>query len=217
MLVLGELGLYAVADGMGGLPHGGEAATVAVDALERGFRAAVPQSAADWRALVQAVNREVVACGRRLSPGRGLGTTLTALHLTAGRMYVVQVGDSAAFRWRAGRWTPLTAEHTVAARIRMERTAGRDPGMPADAGHMLTSCLGLEPLPQLDVGEETVQAGDRLLVCSDGITKVVPAAEIAAGLAAAATPAAAVGDLVDRANRRGGPDNATAVAVFCGG
>jgi protein phosphatase len=79
---------------------------------------------------------------------------------------------------------------------------------------VLTSCLGLARLPETDVRETDLRAGDRLLLCSDGLTKPVQPQALRDTLALAATAAAAAQALVDLANAEGGPDNITAVAIF---
>ena len=210
-----ELGLFAVADGMGGLPNGGEAAEAALGTLTRAFRDTPPTSTETWRQLVQAINREVVLLGRRLSPVLGIGTTLTVFHSGGDQATVAQVGDSAAFRLRAGEWCQLTTEHTVGARARRRRAAGLQDEDAGESDHILTSCIGILPLEEIEVIVTELRGGDRYLLCSDGITKPVPEEQVRAALAAAASPKQAAAALIALANRCGGPDNSTAVVVFC--
>jgi serine/threonine protein phosphatase PrpC len=131
------------------------------------------------------------------------------------RLALAHVGDSAAFRLRGGGvLEQLTAEHTVAAEVRERRARGSLERMPHGAEHTLTSCLGLPYLPRVDIHETDLQPGDRLLLCSDGLTKPVAPARIAAALSSAATPAAAAETLVSLANSAGGPDNITVVVAW---
>lgn len=210
-----ELGLFAVADGMGGLPYGAETATAALEALQRRFTGENPRNAGDWEKLMARVNTEIVALGRRLSPNTGIGTTLSiAWFATPERVVTAHVGDSIVLRLRGRKLEALTHEHTVAERARLLRAQGHEVPEPANAEHILTSCLGLDPLEEIDAREWNVQPGDRLLICSDGITKPVEPIAIAHALLDSADAKTAVKQLVRLAIEAGAPDNATAVAIF---
>lgn len=209
-----DLGLAAVADGMGGLPHGDEAAQTAITALATRLLDGVPATPTGWRALLDTINLEVLGLGRLLSPKSGIGSTLTIARVHDHRLQFAHVGDSALFRLRAGRLEQLTCEHTVASEILARRATGLWEPMPPDAAHVLTSCIGLPNLPLADVGETDLQAGDCLLLCTDGLTKPVQARAIREILALADSPDAAAQSLVDLANAEGGPDNVTAVVAF---
>ena len=208
------LQLAAVADGMGGLPHGAEAAQTAIDELTAHLQHDIPVASADWHTLLDSINREVAMLGRQLSPTKGIGSTLTIARVCNDRLQIAHVGDSAAFRLRAGRLEQLTCEHTVASEILARRATGQWEPMPTNAAHALTSCIGLPYLPESDVHETDLQPGDRLLLCSDGLTKPVQPRAIQEALAGAATPAAAARALVALANSEGGPDNITVVVGF---
>jgi protein phosphatase len=208
-------GLFAVADGLGGLPHGAEAAEATLAAWSQELRAQRPASLEAWRQLLHTINRTVTTLGRQLSPARGIGSTLTALSFGPSGATLAHVGDSAAFRLRDGDWLQLTPEHTVEARALRLRAAGLWEPIPDNAAHILTSCIGALPLEETEVAELEVHAGDRYLLCTDGITKPVPAPAIRDALVAAATPLAAAEELVRQAHRHGAPDNATAVVLFC--
>jgi protein phosphatase len=212
-----ELQLAAVADGMGGMPFGEEAAQAALDALAAHLQESAPEQPAAWSKLLHSVNREVAALGGQLSPATGIGSTLTIARIHAGRLHIAHVGDSALLRLRAGLLEQLTCEHTVASEIRARRAAGHWLPMPARAEHALTSCLGLPRLPEIDVRETDLQAGDRLLLCTDGLTKPVLPQAIRDALASATSPATAAQALVSLANAAGGPDNITVVVAFVEG
>ncbi len=210
-----DLELAAIADGMGGLPHGAEAAQAAIDGLLARIERRFPSSDADWRGLLEHLNRDVHALGQRLGAKPGIGTTLTLLAAKGSRLTVAHVGDSAAFRLRDGRLEQLTKEHTVAAEIAELEQAGLKRPAPFGAEHMLSSCLGLPFLPQQDVHSTHLAAGDRLLICSDGLSKPVDLETITETLIHAPTPEAAARTLVDLANAAGGPDNITVIVGFC--
>lgn len=210
-----KLGLFAVADGMGGLPYGAETATAAIDALKRRFGATPPATAAAWQALVLAINAEIATLGRQVSPSTGVGTTLSiAWFGPERRLVTVHVGDSVVLRLRDGNLEQLTEEHTVAVRARKLREQGYEAPEPANAEHILTSCIGLEPLEEIDVREWETAPGDRYLIASDGITKPVRSESIALSLQRAANAKEAGRSLVKLALGAGAPDNATAVVVF---
>jgi serine/threonine protein phosphatase PrpC len=207
-------GLFAVADGMGGMRGGAEAATLALATLEADFARSAPATSESWEALVRKVNDRVWRRGLVISPAEGIGTTLTLLHFEPSGTRVVHVGDSACFMLRAGRLTQLTEDHTVAAEA--ERRFAR--GLPVEpkpwAGHILTRCIGQIDLDGIDVATVSVEPGDRLLLCTDGITKVLDNTAIAASLAAAVSPDDALDRLIAATLAAGAPDNATGIAIF---
>jgi protein phosphatase len=211
-----EDGLFAVADGMGGMRGGSEAATAALLALEDEFIRHAPATAESWEALVRKINDRVWQRGLVINPIGGIGTTLTLLHFTADGVTVVHVGDSACFLVRAGKLTQLTDDHTVAAEA--ERRIAR--GLPAEpqpwAEHILTRCIGQPILDGIDVSSATIQPGDRFLLCSDGITKVLDDRTIASCLKSPATPDETASLLIAATLDAGAPDNATGIAVFAG-
>ena len=209
-----ELPLAAVADGLGGLPCGDEAAQLAIDRLAALPADHVPHDRERWGELLDALNHAVFQLGLERSPRLGTGTTLTVAFLRSPQLLIAHVGDSALFRLRDGGLEQLTREHTVAAEIRERRAAGLMQRIPLGAEHILSSCLGLPYLPQKEVQTTDLRPGDRLLLCSDGLTKPVPADTIRRLLAEADSPAAAAASLVAAANAAGGPDNITALVGF---
>lgn len=215
LLVREDLQLAAVADGMGGLPCGAEAAQCALETLEAQLATGTPNNLDSWRTLLDTLNREVFTLGLKLSPKLGMGSTFTVVRAQAERLDIAHVGDSAAFRLRDGQLKQLTREHTVAAEILEHRASGLVERMPHAAEHMLTSCLGLPYLPHKDVVETDLRAGDRLLLCSDGLTKPVEQSAILATLSRNESASAIATELIALANRAGGPDNITVIVGFC--
>jgi protein phosphatase len=108
----------------------------------------------------------------------------------------------------------ITEDHSLENEVRRRRAMGELVSYRESQRNALTRCIG-QPTPlEVDVFSETLAAGDRVLFCTDGITRLVPDRELGEMLAAAASPQAVVESLVQLAVRRGGPDNATAVALF---
>jgi serine/threonine protein phosphatase PrpC len=220
--------LFLVADGMGGHQAGEHASALVVGAIEhftlntfRWFFEANRTEAQQVLALFQTALRQADA--RILEEGaehpeqRGMGTTVTmAYHLDA-QLCVVHVGDSRAYLYRDDKLHQLTQDHTVTAD--MVRRGELRPDQVADhkLRHVITNVVGG---PDAGVYVEAhaleVQAGDRLLLCSDGLTEMVPHDEVAAALRAEPDPEAACQKLLAKANDAGGRDNITLLIVRFG-
>jgi protein phosphatase len=207
------LGLFGVADGVGGLPGGAEAAECAVRTLVHEVKSAnggVP----DLRSAMETANTAVVRLGELVSPDTGIGTTVTIGLFRGGKVRLAHVGDSRAYRLRDGQFLSMTEDHTVEVEARRKHTPGEYLLLSAQSRHTLTRCVG-QPVPlETDTAEHTAAAGERWLFVTDGVTRLVPDAELATLLAREKTPADAVRTITVMAVERGGYDNATAVAVF---
>ena len=197
--------LFAVADGMGGHQGGEVASSVALEILSKGD--------GPLEELVRKANDEVF---RRAGtdPGlSGMGTTLTAIRHEGNVLRLAHVGDSRAYLLRDGTIQRLTKDHTVVERLVDE---GRLTAEEADIHpqrSILTRALGVDESVQVDQGAIEPHVGDRLLLCSDGLTGVVGEEEITRILTDHAEPQEAADSLVDAANEGGGQDNITAVVI----
>ena len=222
-----EKGIAVVADGMGGHPAGDVASALAVEAASRRLQElldspslgeASPDGLGDGMAgAVRAADQRVRDAAEEDPGRRGMGTTLTALLVErgSGRVVVGHVGDSRAYRLRAGALELLTRDHTW---VQEQVDAGHL--TPAQArGHpyssVLTQGVGLETPAEPDVTVLEAAAGDLYLVCSDGLVGMVHDRDIERLLletadSGLATQAEA---LVDAANRGGGIDNVTVALV----
>jgi protein phosphatase len=208
--------LFAVADGMGGHVGGEVAARVAVEALQSAF--ARQPSVTGLREAVAEANTAVWERSQAQDGLRGMGTTLTAAALVAqgdGRdvIALANVGDSRAYVFSDGAITQVTADHSLAEeKVRHgELTEAQAAVHPHR--HILTRALGVSPEVDVDLWELHLQAGDRILLCSDGLTNEVDPAEIARILADEAEPSDAAKALVRAANAHGGNDNITVVVI----
>jgi protein phosphatase len=205
--------LVLIADGMGGYAGGEVAAAIAAEVVEASFEGnATPSGLED---AVLDANRQIFARG--IEPGlEGMGTTLVAAGMVAfkGRteLLVVNVGDSRAYLLRAGTLRQLTEDHSVAAElVRMGRidegTGAEHPGR-----HVLTKVLGVDRDVEPDLHPLEPVAGDRLLLCSDGLSNELDD-EAIASLLGVGVPGDAARALVAAANAHGGLDNITAVVA----
>jgi len=207
------LGLYAVADGIGGLPGGAEAAQLTVTNLRAAIAAAPPGSLPDLAHLTQRLNEAVFQLARQISP-LGLGTTLTFALLRDAHLRLAHVGDSRCYLLRDKKLTCLTTDHTVENELRASHAAERIIFYDEAQRKALTRCIGQQGPVEPDFSRHPLREGDRCLFCTDGITKAIDDAALAAALAADAPPAAILPNLIALANDRGGGDNATGVLLF---
>lgn len=201
-------GLLVVADGMGGHQAGEVASGQTVEMLQQLFSSSVYRQWVDFnperedyyalvlKEVVEAVNERLysLASGRREL--KGMGTTVTVALLAGPRLYIGHVGDSRAYLLRNGHLRHLTKDHASPQRH-----------------NVLTRALGVGMLVRVDRSIHEVQAGDTLILCTDGLTNLVSDAEIQSGIQQSRNPQQACDRLVDLANRRGGPDNITLVVA----
>jgi len=209
-----RLHLYAVADGIGGLPSGAQASQLTIAALEKSIAGLPAGQKPDYHQILAEVNQQVYNLGRLLSPQFGIGSTLTFAHLTGVKLHIGHVGDSCALRLRAKALEPLTTDHTVENEMRERAARGEPMAMLMENRNALTRCIGQPPPLQADCHVYTVLPHDRYLLASDGISRFVAMPEIQEILQQAAEPAGAAQRLVELANERGGLDNSTAVVLF---
>jgi protein phosphatase len=205
--------LFGVADGIGGLPGGAEAAQLAVEAFAQ-WMAADGSPDPDLAAALREANESVALLGRRISPAVGIGTTLTVASLAGNALRLAHVGDSRCYAWRAGALELLTEDHSVENEARRRRARGEQVYFQASQRGALTRCIGQPPPLDVDVSVRPLLAGDRYVFCTDGISRLIADLELRDLLAATGEPQDVVDRLVEVALRRGGPDNATAVAVY---
>jgi len=201
--------LYAVADGMGGHRGGEVASSLALDTVQELFERK-EGSLADQ---VVRANRAVYDRSQSDRSVSGMGTTLTAALIDGDTVHLVHVGDSRAYLLRGGELTQLTEDHTLVHRMVMEGEITPEEAETHPHRSILTRALGVDESVQVDEGDVQVASGDRLLLCTDGLTGMVPEDQIAEIMLEAPDPQQAVDRLVTVANRAGGIDNITAVVL----
>lgn len=208
------LGLFGVADGLGGLPRGAEAAQAAVAEVERAFQELPAGAVPDLDAIVQRANRIVAALGRALSPELGMATTLTFAHQSDWAFHLAHVGDSRCYAWSGGKLSRLTEDHSVENEARRQARAGHPIPYPPGMRAALTRCVGQAGALEVDFISRSLRPGDRILFCTDGVTRVIPDHELGAILVRHQDPASVLRRLIALTLERGGPDNATGVLLF---
>lgn len=204
--------LYVVADGMGGHKGGEVASSLALQTLQRLFEARQGSLAEQ---VVEA-NRAVFDRSQQDRSVAGMGTTLTAALVDGDRVHLAHVGDSRAYLFRGGELSMLTEDHTLVHRMVMEGEITEAEAEVHPHRSILTRALGVDPAVQVDEMDVQVSQGDRILLCSDGLTGMVPDGQIREILTTTADPQEAVDALVRAANRAGGIDNITAVVLDFG-
>ncbi len=224
---LGEKGaLCLVADGMGGAAAGGVAANVAVtaihDQLQRFWltdRINTPQQfASRLKEAVEASNTRIHETSLADERFRGMGTTATAVGVFDAFLYVAQVGDSRAYLVRRGNARQITRDQSYIQHLVDAGTMTEEEAEKSDHRNMILQALGTSPFVDVDLTYQELRRGDVVIVCSDGLSKVISRPDIAELAGLHPEPAALCQGLVDLANQRGGPDNITVVvASFDGG
>lgn len=201
--------LFAVADGMGGHAAGEVASEIAVNVL-----AELAPKDLDGAALEHAVeeaNHEIIRAARDGRGREGMGTTLTACMLENERLIIAQVGDSRAYLLHHGKLQQLTRDHSLMADM---IEAGQL--TPEEARHhpqrsVITRALGSDPNTRPDMYEINVETGDRLLVCSDGLSSMIEDEQIEAVMRRVPDPQRCASQLVNEAIAAGGHDNVTVI------
>ncbi|MBA2381812.1 MAG: serine/threonine-protein phosphatase [Chloroflexi bacterium] len=202
--------LFMVADGLGGQAAGEIAAELLVDTLQR---LPAEPTATELIAAIESANRAIrdaAAAGEAL---RGMSTTCVAILMLDVAAEVVHVGDSRAYRLRAGRLERLTEDHSVVAELVRGGIIDASEAETDDRRHILTQALGSANRIAISASTIDVQAGDRFLLCSDGLSGQVDDRDIEAVMRGDGDPGVAADELVRRSNAAGGHDNVTVIVV----
>ena len=201
--------LYAVADGMGGHRGGEVASNLALQTVEQMFA----ERQGTLTEQVERANRAVFERSQSDRDVSGMGTTLTAALIEGGAVRLAHVGDSRAYLFRGGKLQLLTEDHTLVHRMVVEGEITETEAENHPHRSVLTRALGVEGDVRVDETNVAVQEGDRLLLCTDGLTGMLSEDQIESILQNVRDPQEAVDRLVREANRAGGIDNITAVII----
>lgn len=210
-----ELGLFAVADGMGGHRAGEVASKKAIEWLVK-IVAANPDRKNDpgplLREAILKANEEVYRLGSKNPNYRGMGTTLTTCFFGDNKLTVAHVGDSRCYLLRDSSIYRLTRDHSLVEELvrQNQLTSGEAVNYPYR--NVLTRALGTSPVVEVDVSEHVLRSGDVVLLCTDGVTEHLADEEIVA-LTTGKNPKEAVELLVQEVLNRGGSDNVSLIMV----
>ena len=212
--LVARLGLFAVADGMGGHTGGEIAAEIAVEVLEAHRTIVSTQDLID---AVHAMNAAIMARAEAEPSLTGMGTTLCALALVVSgdqeRLALANVGDSRVYVYAGDELQQLTEDHSLVAQLVRDGTLTATEAERHPQRNVLTRALGIDHDVSVDAWEVLPFTGDRFVLCSDGLSNELTDDQIAAVLRRLADPQEAANELVRLANDNGGRDNITVVVV----
>jgi len=224
-----EQGLFVVADGMGGHAAGEVASKVAVDSINEfvcltggdeeitwpfGLDEGISYDGNRLKTAIRYANRKVLDAVMEKAEYEGMATTVAAILVDGATANLAHVGDSRVYLYRDGELKQLTSDHSWVNEQLQSGIISVDQARSHPLRNVVTRALGGKADLQVDMQSHTLRAGDVLLMCSDGLTTMVPDDEIARVLAEAAGDIQAAGtNLVAAANARGGEDNITVVLL----
>jgi protein phosphatase len=213
--------LILVADGMGGAAAGALASRLAATFIHQQLSAAwsaershAPQRfAALLRNAVERANDLIHQQSVNNPDFKGMGTTATAVGVLDGFFYLAQVGDSRAYLVRAGEAVQLTHDQSMVQALIDSGTLTEEEAEQSNHRSVILQALGAKPDVTVDLTYQEARRGDIVVLCSDGLSRLVRRDEIATALARSDDLVALCDELVDLANERGGPDNITIVVA----
>lgn len=213
-LALDDVGLYVVADGMGGYAGGDLASQLACETVEKAFLSSRfdgepvhgrPRRGDELARSIAMANRAVFNRAQGDRKLEGMGTTIVAIRFSPNkqRAYYAHVGDSRLYRIRGGVMEQMTRDHTI----------GEATGVTGPLAARLTRAVGIASLVEVEFGADDPQVGDTYLICSDGLTKMLEDDEVLDIVTEERDLDKCARRLVDHANERGGRDNVTVVLM----
>jgi len=223
--------LFVLSDGMGGEAHGEIASALAVETIVKHCLEPVDKDATlvfgdvspTWsektRRLATAVhlaNKSIYESAQAHPEQHGMGATLTAGWIDGPRLSLAHVGDSRAYLLRSGALQQLTSDHSLVAEQVRRGILTLAEAERSEMQSVLLRALGAHPEIEVDAEEHTLFGRDILLLCSDGLTRMVTEPEIAGTLQAEPDAVRAAERLVELANEQGGADNITVVVIRVG-
>lgn len=229
--VIDSLNLYILSDGMGGEAHGEIASAMAVDVVAKhcaetevdpamtifaDMPSAWSEKTRRLSSAVHLANKSIFDSAQTHEEQRGMGATITTAWIDGTRLSIAHVGDSRAYLLRSGSLQQLTSDHSLVAEQVRRGILTPAEAERSDMQSVLLRALGAHAEIEVDSEEHTLFGGDVLLLCSDGLTRMITEPEIAGTLQAEPDPTKAAERLIDLANEQGGADNITAIVVRVG-
>lgn len=207
---------FIVADGMGGHASGDEASRLALEAFQSYFTQNwdTPE---DTPTLIKqgfhAANQKIVQVQQEDPEKADMGTTAVLVMVREDRWWWANLGDSRLYRFRQGKLEQLTQDHTLVARALATGNLTWEEAQEHPLRHVLYQCLGRENLGKVDIESFEVSGGDRLLLCSDGLTEEITDADLAECCRKRTSCEKLAADAIARAKERGGSDNITVIFI----
>lgn len=205
-----EKHLFAIADGLGGLPHGELASKTAIQTL-----ATLSNNPNfNLKDAFFEINNQINILGESIHNDFGIATTLTAIQIncTTHTLQGAHVGDTGLLLFKKNQWTQLTHDHTLAQQIKDD--AGPNTPIPQYYYQVLTQCLGKDHQINPQILHHPLEPNDHLLLYSDGLSHYLTPQELLTHSTQSPTPKTLVQSLIQEANNRGGKDNITAIAIY---
>jgi len=213
MVIDPAIGLFVVADGMGGHNAGEVASALAAKTLHEFIEQAHDASESIVAEALVLANDEVLSAAAGNATYEGMGTTVVAACIKDGSLVFGNVGDSRIYLMRDGSLEQLTDDDSWVSRVLPADAIGTEEASRHPMRHVLTKVVGLREDMEPSVGSSSFQSGDMLLLCSDGLHGVVNDEAIATLLARSGSVEEIAGELVEKALDSGSTDNITAVVV----
>jgi protein phosphatase len=223
-LAKSDHGLFVVCDGMGGAAAGEVASRLAVDTiawcLDSGAVKGPEDAASGFHARTMQLSHAIKEANRAIleraqdEEHAGMGTTVVGAWVDDGVVSVAHVGDSRAYLANASGFETLTSDHSLVEAQVQAGLINREQSLKSEHQNILLRALGRESNVEVALAEVAVATGDRLLLCTDGLTRMVPDDELSGALDRfRGDPQGACDHLIESANHNGGPDNITVVVV----
>jgi serine/threonine protein phosphatase PrpC len=226
--IVEPLSLFILSDGMGGEAHGEIASAMAVETISE-YLAEPKQDSGETlhgeasdnfslktkrlKSAVHLANVKIYQSAQKNPEQRGMGATLTVVWVDDAKLSIAHVGDSRAYLLRSGNLQQLTNDHSLVAEQVRRGLITPQQAEESEMQSVLLRALGAHPDVEVDVDEVAVVPNDVLLLCSDGLTRMVTEPEIAGTLQAETNPASAAQKLIELANGNGGLDNVTVIVA----
>lgn len=216
---LDDIGVAILADGMGGHLAGEVASSMAVEMVQQYFTEVMgnPDSAPDGDKLLESINlanTAVFELSQERPECAGMGTTIVVCSFIDGKIITGHVGDSRLYRLRDDSLEQITQDHSVVQELVSRGFMSQEEANNSMNKNLVTKALGIEASVKADLNEQEYQSGDVYLLCSDGLSDVVPDAEIEKTLVEQQGDIGITAKyLVNQANNAGGPDNISVILV----
>lgn len=212
LLILGDAGVFAVADGLGGLEAGDIASKTALAHLQDLYTIPSGPGIPPLEEIIATVNTRTYQ--HKIALARNMATTLAMVQLRGETIAIAHVGDSRVYHWRNHVLSRETSDHSLVNDLINNGALSAEQAVHSLQHHVITRAIGAEATVTASILYRPVVAGDMLLLCTDGLTSMLPDARIAELIETRADQVGeTVEDLVQAANKAGGRDNITVILV----